>query len=32
MPGDLTGDAGDQEIAVLDAMIEKNLTEVQQTK
>jgi hypothetical protein len=32
MPGDIDGEAGDQEIAVLDAMIEKNLTAVQQTK
>lgn len=32
MPGDIEGDAGEQEIAVLDAMIEKNLTAVQQTK
>jgi hypothetical protein len=32
IPGDINGEAGDQEIAVLDAMIEKNLTAVQETK
>lgn len=32
MPGDIDSEAGDQEIAVLDALIEKNLTAVQQTK
>jgi hypothetical protein len=32
MPGDIDAEAGDQEIAVLDALIEKNLTAVQQTK
>jgi hypothetical protein len=32
MPGDIEGEAGDQEIAVLDALVEKNLTAVQETK
>ena len=32
MPGDIDGEASEQEIAVLDSLIEKNLTSVQQTK
>lgn len=32
MPGDIDGEADDQEIAVLDALIEKKLTSVQETK
>lgn len=32
MPGDIDGEAGEQEIAVLDALAKKNLTPVQQTK
>ena len=32
MPGDIDGEAGDQEIAVLDTIVEKNLTAVQETK
>ena len=32
MPGDIEGEAGDQEIAVLDALVKNKLTAVQQTK
>lgn len=32
MPGDIDGEADAQEIAVLDALIEKKLTPVQETK
>jgi len=32
MPGAIDGEAGEQEIAVLDALIKDNLTTVQETK
>jgi hypothetical protein len=32
MPGDIDGEAGDQEIAVLDSLVKDKLTLVQETK